>query len=80
MAKPIMTIDNFFRQRAFDVETVQAMGKAYEVLLVDLGISDRNDPVTQIIAKDIIQVASFGVRDAEEIRARVLNVFAKAIL
>lgn len=53
------------------------MGKAYDPLLVDLAISDRDDPLTQI---DILQVASFGVRDAEEVRAKVLSLFKKSIL
>ena len=56
------------------------MGKAYDALLVDLAISDRDDPLTQIIAKDILQVASFGIRDAEEIRVKVLGVFKNSIL
>ena len=56
------------------------MGEACDALLIDLAISDRDDPLTQIIAKDILQVASFGIRDAEEIRGKVLSVFRKSIL
>ena len=75
-----MTLHKLLRHTAFDAEALQAMGKAYDALLVDLAISDRNDPLTQIIAKDILQVASFGVRDAEEIRGKVLKVFRTSIL
>jgi hypothetical protein len=72
-----MTIHKLLRHTAFDAEALQAMGKAYDPLLVDLAISDRDDPLTQI---DILQVASFGVRDAEEVRAKVLSLFKKSIL
>ena len=75
-----MTIHRLLRHAAFNAEAVQAMGKAYDALLVDLAISDRDDPLTQIIAKDILQVASFGIRDAEEIRVKVLGVFKNSIL
>jgi hypothetical protein len=40
--------------------------------LGDLGLTDRNDPFTEIIAKEVIQVASRGVRNTSEIRAQVL--------
>ena len=70
-----MSIHKLLRHAAFNAEALQAMGKAYDALLVDLAITDRNDPLTQIIAKDVIQVASFGVRDAEEIRAEGLERF-----
>jgi hypothetical protein len=72
-----MTIHKLLRHTAFDAEALQAMGTAYDPLLVDLAISDRDDPLTQI---DILQVASFGVRDAEEVRAKVLSLFKKSIL
>jgi hypothetical protein len=73
-------MNKLLRHTAFDAEVLKAMGKAYDALLVDLAISDRADPLTQIVAKDVLQVAGFGVHDAEEIRMQVLSVFRKAIL
>jgi hypothetical protein len=75
-----MTIHKLLRHTAFDAQALRAMGEAYDSLLIDLGISDRNDPLTQIIAKDILQVTGFGIRDAEGIREKVLSVFKKSIL
>jgi len=73
-----MAIYRLLKETTFDANVCKAMGQAYESILVDLGLSDRNDPFTEIIAKEIIHIASLGVLDASEIRARVLGVFAKA--
>jgi hypothetical protein len=70
-----MAIYRLPKETAFDADVCNAMGHAYEALLADLGLSDRNDPFTEIIAKEIIHMASLGVLDASEIRARVLAVF-----
>jgi hypothetical protein len=72
-----MAIYRLLRDTAFDAEITEAMGEAYEALLGDLGLSDRNDPFTEIVAKEIILVASFGVRDPAQIRARVVAVLGK---
>jgi len=64
-----MAIYRLLRGTAFDAEITEAMGEAYEALLGDLGLSDRNAPFTEIVAKEIFLVASFGVRDPAQIRA-----------
>lgn len=66
-----MTI-HFPNETSFEPETIDAMGQAYEHLLDDLGLTDRNDPLTDIVAKEIVKVASRGARDADEIRVKVL--------
>jgi hypothetical protein len=49
------------------------MGGAYDELLGDLELVGRSDPFTEIVAKEVIKVARQGVRDAGEIRQRVLT-------
>ena len=73
-----MAIYRLLKETAFDADACKAMGQAYEALLADLGLSDRNDPFTEIIAKEIIHVASLGVVDPSEIRARVLAMFGSS--
>jgi hypothetical protein len=63
----------FPNETSFEPETIDAMGQAYEHLLDDLGLTDRNDPLTDIVAKEIVKVASRGARDAGEIRVQVLT-------
>ena len=45
------------------------MGEAYELALVAMGLKDRKDPLTEIIAKTVIEVAQTGVKEPAEICA-----------
>ena len=45
----------------------------YEGALVDLQLMDRNDPLTELIAKAIVNVTATGERDPENIKDRALN-------
>ena len=67
-----MAIYRLLKETTFEPEAVEAMGHAYEALLDDLGLVDRNDPFTEIVAKEIVKVASRGARNPTEIRAAVL--------
>jgi hypothetical protein len=49
------------------------MTKAYEDALRVLGLVDRTDPITEIIAKKIIEVAQTGERDPLQICARAIT-------
>ena len=72
-----MTIYRLLKNTTFEPEAVEAMGRAYEDLLAHLKLADRNDPFTEIVAKEIIKVASRGVHGATEIRTMVLNTLGK---
>jgi hypothetical protein len=63
-----MPIYRLLKDTAFEPEAAEAMGRAYEDLLGDLGIADRSDPFTEIIAKRVIEVASTSVHNPIEIR------------
>ena len=67
-----MAIYRLLKETSFEPEAVEAMGHAYEALLGDLGLVDRNDPFTEIVAKEIVKVASRGARNPAEIGAVVL--------
>ncbi len=68
-----MAIYRVLRDLAFEPEAVQAMGQAYEGLLADLKLTDRDDPFTHVIAKRILEVARTGVWDSAAIRKQVLD-------
>ena len=53
------------------------MAGAYEELLGTLQPADRNDPFTEVVAKEVIKAARLGVHDAAEMRQRVLNALGK---
>jgi hypothetical protein len=72
-----MAIYRLLQGAVFEPEAIAVMTSAYEGLLVDLQLVDRSDAFTERVAKEVIEVARLGVRDAGEIRRRVLNVLGK---
>ena len=61
-----MAIYRLIASGTFDPDAIEAMTAAYESALSDLRLVDRGDPLTDVIAKSIITVASTGERDPEE--------------
>ena len=67
-----MPIQPLLPAGAFGPEAVKAMASAFEDILRELMLLDHNDPLTEIVAKKIIEGARLGVRDP--IRLRELAV------
>ena len=68
-----MAIYRLIANGSFGPEVIEAMIAAYESSLVDLGMIDRNDPLTELIAKSIVNVTATGERDPRKIKERALN-------
>jgi hypothetical protein len=49
------------------------MTAAYETALVEIGLVDRDDPLTELIANSILTVAATAERDPEKIKERTLR-------
>jgi hypothetical protein len=58
---------------SFDPDAIEAMTAAYEGALSDMGLAHRNDPLTELIAKWIINVTVAGERDPDKIKQRALG-------
>jgi hypothetical protein len=72
-AAPV-TIYRLLEGHAFDPEAVAVMTTAYEDVCRALQLTDkRSDPITQVLAQKIIEVAKTGMRDAAEISKIVLK-------
>ena len=56
----------------FGPDEIKAMAAAYEAALGNLKL-DREDPLTELIAKSIVNVTATGERDPETIKERALN-------
>jgi hypothetical protein len=54
-------------------EEVSRMTTAFEKALRTVGIKDRNDPMAEMIAKKIIEIAQTGVRDPAQISALAIK-------
>jgi hypothetical protein len=68
-----MAIYRLIAKGSFGPEEIEAMTTAYEAALLDLGLVNRDDPITEIVATAIVGIASTGERDPATIKDRALN-------
>jgi hypothetical protein len=54
-------------------EEIRRLTTAYEQTLRTIGLVDRNDPITELIAKKIIEIAQTGVREPADISALAIK-------
>jgi hypothetical protein len=69
-----MAIYRLIANGNFGPAEIKAMTAAYEAALVDLGLVDRDDPITEIVATAIVGITSMGVHNPATIKDRALNV------
>ena len=62
-----MTIYRLLRNTTFGPEEIERLVTAYEETLRALGLKDRSDPITQLVAEKIIAVGRLGIEDPAEI-------------
>ena len=68
-----MAIYRLLQKSGLGSDDTLRMGEAYELALVELGLKDRNDPLTEIVAKLIIEIAQTGLKDPRTICANALS-------
>jgi hypothetical protein len=73
-----MAIYRLLQSSAFEPEAITMMTTAYEEALRVLGLTDRQDPITEIVATKIIEVAQQGERNPVVLRQRALEALGIA--
>jgi len=68
-----MAIHQLIANGSFGPLEIEAMTAAYEGALIDLNLGDRSDPLTDLIAKAIVNVTATGERNPKLIAERALN-------
>ena len=68
---PFLDVIPFASGHAFQPETIKAMGIAYEKVCASLNL-DRTGQLNELVARNIIELATSGERDAERLSAHVL--------
>ena len=68
-----MAIYKLIASGSYGPDDINAMTAAYESALVEIGSVDRNDPLTEMLAKSILTVTATGERDPEKIKERALR-------
>ena len=72
-----MAIYRLIREAVFEPEAIERMSAAYEHALKVLGLADRNDPLTELIARKIIAIAETGETDPDRLCTRALDALGK---
>ena len=54
-------------------EEIRQLTTAYEAVLAGLGLKDRSDPITELVARRIFETWQTGVVDATELATVVLD-------
>lgn len=68
-----MDIHRLLQGSNLGMDEVEQIEAAYERTLRALSLKDRNDPITEMIARKIIQIADSGLRDPAEVSARAIK-------
>jgi hypothetical protein len=68
-----MTIQRLLKNTTFGPGEIARLVTAYEETLRTLGLKDRSDPITQIVAEKIIAVDRLGIEDPAEISKLALK-------
>jgi hypothetical protein len=68
-----MTIHRMLQDIPLRPKEIARLVEAYERTLRKFGLKERDDPLTQLIAKKIIKVGQTGVRDPEQISQLVIT-------
>ena len=71
-----MPIRPYLQGQGFDPDTIRVMGSAFENVCKQLGIADRHDAVTKIVARTVIDMAQRGFRDVDGLTAAVMHEFS----
>jgi hypothetical protein len=64
-----MAVYRLLKNYTLEPEEISRITEAYEQTLRTLGVKDRDDPLTEMIAKRIIKIAQTGVHDAAQLSA-----------
>ena len=63
-----MPIIRLLEREAFSPEDIKVLTAAFEDVLRELELIDRTDPLTELVAKKIIECAQTGLRDPVRLR------------
>jgi hypothetical protein len=61
-----MAIYQLLQNKVFEPEDIQRLSAAYELTLRALSLQPGNDPLTQMIAREIIEIGKTGIEDPKQ--------------
>ena len=64
--------------QAFEPETIEAMGKAFVETCEKLGLTERDDALTELVARNIIELAQRGLKNPTALHLATMKEFKSA--
>ena len=74
----MMAIYRILQNSPLSPEDLSRLVAAYEATLKALGLTDRNDPITELVARKIIEIGQTGVRDPLQISRLAVTDLSEA--
>jgi hypothetical protein len=71
-----MAMYRLLQHSAFGPEDLNRLGAAYERTLEALGLTDRNDPMTELVARKLLAIHETGVLDPVGLSQRAVQELA----
>jgi hypothetical protein len=68
-------IYRLLEKRTFRSETAATLGHVFEDVLKELGLVNRQDPATELVAEKLIELANAGERDPIRLKQLTLEAF-----
>jgi hypothetical protein len=76
--KPTVPIYALLKSNAsFEPEEIALLGDVFEDVLQTLGLVDREDPLTVMVAKGLVEYAKTGIRDPARLKALTVQAFTQ---
>jgi hypothetical protein len=73
-----MPIYRLLNDAAFERKYIAIIQTAFEEVLSEMRLADRSDPLTELVAKKVIELAQKGERDPARLRELTLQAFDAA--
>ena len=68
-----MAVYRILQNSPLGPDEILRLSKAYEQALRTIGLKDRDDPLTEMIARKIIEIGQTGLKDPHEICGRAVQ-------
>jgi hypothetical protein len=68
-----MAIRRLIASGSYEPEEIRAMTVAYDVALIVLRLNDKDDPITELLAKSIAGIVATGERKPGEIATKAID-------
>jgi hypothetical protein len=72
-----MSLIPYLKEGAFDPPAIEAMDAAFADVCAQLTLTRQDDPFTQIVARQVIDIGGMGERDPKRIAELVLLAIAQ---